>query len=75
VNQNVPTKSELIAEAQSKYWKQRTEDPDNKTMVPLVKSVLDNNGMANDPAYWQIISDICSALASYDHRQLSLPFS
>ena len=75
VNQNVPTKLDLIAQAQCKYWEQRICDPGNQTMVPLVQSVLDNNGMANDPAYWETVSDICSHLARYDHRQMILDFT
>jgi hypothetical protein len=51
------------------------EKPAETKLVPLVMAVLDENGMANDPAYYETISDICSTLASYDHRQLSLPFS
>ena len=75
MRQNVPSKFELITIAQSKYWEQCISNPDNKTMVPLVRSVLDNNGMANDPAYWETVSDICSYLAHYDHRQLPLGFT
>jgi hypothetical protein len=64
--------SELIAEVRKRYWQQRIEHPREKRLVPLVKAVLDDNGMANDPAYHEIVSQICSALASHDHRQLSL---
>lgn len=74
VKRTVPTKFELIAQARRKYWEQRVKDPKNRAMVPLVQSVLDSNGMANDPAYWETVSDICSHLGSYDHRQLTLDF-
>lgn len=69
------SKAELIAKTRSRYWKQCVEKPAETKLVPLVMAVLDENGMANDPAYYETISDICSTLASYDHRQLSLPFS
>lgn len=64
--------SELIVEVRSRYWKQRVGNFERKDLVPVVKAVLDDNGMANDPAYYETVSEICSILASRNNLQLSL---
>jgi|GEM_PF-2045143 hypothetical protein len=64
---------ELFKKAESRYWDLAKLDPKKGVNIPsLVRAVLDENGMANDPAYDETLRDICSALGSWDHDQMNL---
>lgn len=62
----------LFTLARARYLGQIKENPRNTRLLPLVTAVLDENGMANDPARTEIISDLCSALGSWNRDQLNL---
>jgi hypothetical protein len=63
----------LFRKAELRYWEMLKADPKAKIDMPLlVRSVLDENGMANDPAYDETLKDICSGLGSWNHDQMEL---
>ena len=64
---------ELFEKARQRYWILLSGASRKKVNVPLiVEDVLDENGMANDPARDEMLRDICSRLGSWNRDQLEL---
>ena len=63
---------ELLKEVKRRYWQQRRKDPEKKDIVPLVHEVLNDNGLANDPAHEKMVSQICSLFGARKKKQLRL---
>jgi len=64
---------DLFKKVESRYWALVKKNPKEKLdMLSLAQAVLDENGMANDPAHDETLRDLCSALGSWNRDQMEL---